>query len=208
MQISMTFSSIIALFGAMIVLAMIPSPSVFAVVARSIASGFTHGFVTVIGILTGDFVFIILAIYGLSAIAKTMSSLFVVVKYLGSAYLIWLGIQLWRSKSKIVEVEGVKESSWLSNFLSGLFITLGDQKAFLFYLGFFPAFIDLKNVSILDTSIIMAITAIAVGGIKLAYAYMADKARLLFTSSRAKKVINAIAGSVMIATAIVLIAKT
>lgn len=145
MQISMTFSSIAALFGAMIVLATIPSPSVFAVVARSIASGFTHGLVTVIGIVLGDFVFIILAIYGLSAIAETMGSLFVLVKYLGSVYLIWLGIQLWRSKSNIIEVEGIKESSWLSNFLSGLFITLGDQKAFLFYLGFFPAFVDLSN---------------------------------------------------------------
>ena len=208
MQSSMTFSSITALFGAMIVLAIIPSPSVFAVVARTIASGFIHGLVTVIGILVGDFVFIILALYGLSAIAQTMDSLFVVVKYLGAAYLIWLGIQLWRSKSKTVEVEGIKESSWLSNFLSGLFITLGDQKAFLFYLGFFPAFVDLKNVSIVDTSIIMAIATIAVGGVKLGYAYMADKARLLFQSSRAKKIINITAGSVMIGTAILLLAKT
>ena len=61
---SMTFSSIAALFGSMIVLAIIPSPSVFAVVARSIASGFTHGFVTVIGIVVGDFIFITLAITG------------------------------------------------------------------------------------------------------------------------------------------------
>lgn len=204
----MTFSSTVALLGAMIVLAAIPSPSVFAVVARSIASGFTHGFVTVIGILIGDFVFIILAIYGLSAIAQTMDSVFFLVKYLGSAYLIWLGIQLWRSKSKTVEVEGIQESSWLSNFLSGLFITLGDQKAFLFYLGFLPAFIDLKNVSIFDTSIIMAIAAISVGGVKLVYAYMADKARLLFQSSRGKKIINAIAGTVMIGTAILLLVKT
>ena len=208
MQITMTFSSITALLGTMIILAAIPSPSVFAVVARTIASGFIHGFITVIGILIGDFVFIILAIYGLSAIAQNLDSLFVVVKYLGSAYLIWLGIQLWRSKSKAVEVEGIRESSCLSNFLSGLFITLGDQKALLFYLGFFPAFIELKNVSILDTCIIMAIATIAVGGVKLGYAYMADKARLIFQSSRAKKIINIIAGTVMIGTGFVLLVKT
>ncbi len=208
MQTTMTFSSIAALLGTMIILAAIPSPSVFAVVARTIASGFTHGFVTVVGILVGDFVFIILAIYGLSAIAQTLDSLFVVVKYFGSAYLIWLGIQLWRAKAKAVEVEGIRESSWLSNFLTGLFITLGDQKALLFYLGFFPAFIELKNVSILDTCIIMAIATIAVGGVKLGYAYMADKARLIFQSSRAKKIINIIAGTVMIGTGILLLVKT
>ena len=117
-KISMTFSSIAALLGAMIILALLPSPSVFAVVARSIASGFSHGLMTVIGIVVGDFVFIILAIYGLSALAETMDSLFVLVKYFGSAYLIWLGIELARSQSKTVKVEGIKESSWLSNFLT------------------------------------------------------------------------------------------
>lgn len=100
MQSSMTLSSITGLFGAMIALAILPSPSVFALVARSIASGFLYGMVTVIGILVGDFVFIILAIYGLAAIAKTMDSLFVLVKYLGGTYLIWLGIQFWNTKLK------------------------------------------------------------------------------------------------------------
>ncbi len=204
----MKFSSMAAFFSAMIVLAIIPSPSVFAVVARSIASGFTHGLVTVIGIVIGDFVFIILAIYGLSAIAETMSSLFVLVKYLGSAYLIWLGIKLSRSKPKFVEVERIKESSWLSSFLSGLFITLGDQKAIFFYISFFPAFLDLKSISVIDTIIVMAIAMVAVGGVKLGFAYMADKARLVLKSSKAKKGMNITAGSVMIGTGIFLLVKT
>ena len=204
----MTLSSIAALFGTMFVLALLPSPSVFAVVARSIASGFTHGLVTVIGIVIGDFVFILLAIYGLSAIAETMDSLFVLVKYLGGAYLIWLGIELARSKSKLIEIQGIRESSWLSNFLTGLFITLSDHKAILFYMSFFPAFLDLSNVSIVDTSIVMAIATIAVGGVKLGYAYMADRARFLFQSSRAKQGINITAAIVMIGTGIFLVVKT
>lgn len=204
----MTFSGIAALFGAMFFLAIVPGPSVFAVVARSIASGFTHGLVTVIGIVVGDFVFIILAVYGLWSVAETMGSLFVLVKYLGGAYLIWLGIGLWSSKSKNVEVEGINELSWLSNFLCGLFITLADPKAILFYASFFPAFLELSSVSIIDASIIMVIATIAVGGVKLGYAYMADKARLLFESSRAKKGMNITAGSVMIGTGVFLVAKT
>ena len=204
----MTLSSIAALFGTMIVLAMIPSPSVFAVVARSMASGFIHGLVTAMGIVVGDFIFIILAIYGLSAIAEAMGSLFVIVKYLGSAYLIWLGINLWRSKSKIFEVKGIRESSWLSNFLTGLLITLADHKAIFFYMSFFPAFLDLSKVSIFDISIIMVITMVAVGGSKIGYAYMADRARFLFKSARAKRGINIIAGIVMIGTGIFLLANT
>ena len=201
----MSLSSIAALFGTMIVLALLPSPSVFAVVARSMASGFTHGLVTVMGIVLGDFIFIILAIYGLAAIAETMDSLFVLVKYLGSAYLIWLGIELMRSRTKALEVENIRESSWLSNFLTGLSITLGDQKAIIFYMSFFPAFLDLSELSITDTGIIMAIAAIAVGGVKLGYAYLADRARFLFKSSQARKLMNLSAASVMIGTGIFLV---
>ena len=203
----MTLGSIFALFSTMVVLAMIPGPSVFAVVARSLSSGFTQGLITVFGIVVGDFIFIILAIYGLSAIAETLGSLFVLVKYLGGAYLIWLGIQLWRARSQFSELAEVEESSWLSNFLTGLFITLADHKAIFFYMSFFPAFLDLSQVTIFDVGIVLLLAAIAVGGSKLGYAYLANKARFLFKSSRAKRIINMMAGTVMIATGIFLIVK-
>ena len=207
MESSIELSSMVALFGAMMVLAIVPDASVIAVVGRSMASGYTHGLVTVIGILVGDLVFLMLAIYGLSAIAETMGDLFVVVKYLGGAYLIWFGIGLWRARSTTVEVEEIQEISWVSNFLCGLTITLGDPKAILFYLSFLPAFLDVTRVSFQDIGIIMVLAAISVGGTKLGYAYMADKARLLFESSQAKTKVNVTAGSVMIGTGAVVIAK-
>jgi threonine/homoserine/homoserine lactone efflux protein len=204
----MTFSRIVALFVAMISLAIIPGPGVIAVVARTVASGLIHGIVTVIGIVVGDYIFILLAVFGLSALTETMGSLFVLVKYLGGVYLIWLGIGLWRTKSKTVEVDGIQESSWLSNFQCGLFITLGEPKAIFFYISFLPAFLDLSRISIIDTLIIMISATIVVSGASLTYAYMVDKARLLLKSDRAKKGINIIAGSVMMGTGIFLMAKS
>jgi len=206
MQSSMTFSSIVALFSAMLVLASLPSVSVLAVTTRSATSGFIHGVFTTIGIVLGDIIFIIIAIWGLSFLAETMGSLFVLIKYLGGAYLILLGIGLCRSKSKDVQTEEVIETSLLSSFLTGLFITLGDQKATLFYLGFFPAFLDLSKISYFDTGIIIAITTVAVGGVKLGYAFMADRARLLI-SSRIRKGMNIAAGCVMIAVGVFLVTK-
>jgi threonine/homoserine/homoserine lactone efflux protein len=203
----MTLRSIAALFGAMSLLAMLPSASVFAVVAIAIASGFTQGVITAMGILVGDFIFIILAISGLSAIAETMDSLFIFVKYFGGAYLIWLGINLWQVRSKAVEIEGIRESSSLANFSSGLFITLSDPQAIFFYMGFFPAFLDLSTLSLVDLGIILVVTTVAVGGVKVSYAYMADRANLLFNNPQAKQVLNAIAGTVTIGTGIFLIAK-
>ena len=85
MESSLTLGSIIALFGSMIVLAFIPSVSVLVVSARSAANGFTHGVFTTIGIVTGDIIFIILAIYGLSVLAEFMGSRFSLIKYPGGA---------------------------------------------------------------------------------------------------------------------------
>ncbi|NJO79403.1 MAG: LysE family translocator [Cyanobacteria bacterium RM1_2_2] len=202
----MTISSVVALFGAMVILSAVPSVSVLAVSTRSATSGLIHGVFTTLGIVVGDIIFIITAIWGLSFLAETMGSLFVLIKYLGGAYLIVLGIGLCRSKSHDLKPQEVVESSLLSSFLTGLSITLGDQKATLFYLGFFPAFVDLTQISYFDTGIIIAITIVAVGGVKLGYAFMADKARLLI-GSKIRKGMNVAAGCAMIAVGIFLIAK-
>lgn len=207
MQSSLTFSSIAALFGTMLVLASIPSVSVLVVSARSVASGFIHGVFTTIGIVVGDIIFILVAIVGLSVLAETMGGLFVIVKYLGGACLIGLGIALWRSKSKAEEVEGKTESSLLSSFLTGLFITLGDQKAILFYLGFFPAFFYLSTFSVSDTIIIILIATVAIVGAKLVYVFLADRASLILKSTKAIKGMNITAGSVMIAVGAFVIAR-
>lgn len=206
MQSSMTFNSIVALFGIMLVLGSIPSVSVLVVSARSAAFGFIHGVFTTLGIVVGDIVFILIAILGIAVLAETMGSLFVLVKYLGGAYLIWLGIMLWRSKSKSVEAERIIESSLLSSFMTGLLITLGDQKAILFYLGFFPVFFDLSTISYIDTGIVIVIATVSIVVLKLVYAYFADRASLL-KSSKAYQYINIVAGSILIAVGVFVIVK-
>lgn len=203
MQISMTFGNAAALFGVMAVLAAIPSVSVLIVTVRSAASGFLHGVFAALGIVAGDIFYVAVAIFGLSVLADKMGDLFVLVKYLGGAYLVWLGIALLRSKPKTVEA-GEAGESLLSSFLTGLFITLGDQKAILFYLGFFPAFLDMSTISWLDAGIIVAITVVSVGGVKLGYAYMADRAGALAGSGFGRGM-NRVAGSIVIAVGMFLI---
>jgi len=205
MQTSLTYNSIAALFGVMAVAAFIPSASTVAVSARSAAYGFAHGVFATIGIVLGDIVFIMLVIYGLSVLALWMGSHFVFIKYLGGAYLIWLGIMLWRSPSRTEGVDGSSESSLLTSFLTGLFITLGDQKAILFYFGFLPAFIDLSAITIFDTGVIILVAIIAICVPKLSYAFMADRASMLLKTSKAIKALNIVAGSVMIGVGILLI---
>lgn len=206
MDTSLTFSNSAALFGAMLSLALLPSVSVITVSARSAAFGFVHGASTAAGIVVGDMVFILIAILGLAAIAEAMESLLTILKYAGGAYLVWLGIQLWRSKPELREVANDTPASITSSFMTGFLITLGDQKAILFYLVFFPAFVDLSKITFLDGAIIIMIASVSVGGAKLGYAFMADKAALLLKPD-AHRTMSLVAGFVMISVGMILILK-
>lgn len=207
MQTTLTLSNIAALSAIMFVGALIPGVSVLAVSSRSVAFGFSHGVLTTMGIVVGDIIFILIAILGLSMLAETMGNFFVLVKYLGGAYLIWLGITLWRSKSKSAETEKTLESSLLSSFLTGLFITLGDQKAIFFYLGFFPAFVDLSSLTFIDTGIIILIATFIIVSIKLGYALLAIKSSQLFNNTLINKRLNMIAGAIMTGVGLFLVVR-
>ena len=101
----MPLSSIFSLFVALVILAVIPGPGVFAVVARSMASGFFHGLVTVFGIVCGDYIFILLSIHGLSALASAMGDFSVFIKYVGAIYLVWPGIKLFLERHASVDIQ-------------------------------------------------------------------------------------------------------
>ena len=207
MEFSLTIYNVVALFFAMSALAIVPDSSATAVVARSMSSGMKHAAVIIVGIAAGDYLFIIIAIYGLASLADTMGALFDVLKYLGGGYLIVLGGLLWKPKPKLLESAGNIESSWIANFLTGFFITLGDPKAILFYMSFLSAFLDVTKATIFDTLTIMLLVTIVLFSAKLGYAYMGVKARLLFNSQIARHRINIFSGSVMMVTGLYLIIK-
>lgn len=189
-------------------LAMIPSISVLAVSARAAAHGFTHGMLTALGIVAADIIFILVAVYGLVFIAEALGDHFTLVRYLGAAYLVWLGISMWRTEARTRKSGEVGESSPTSSFLAGFLLTFGDQKAILFYLGFFPAFIDLRQMTPLDTLLIIGVATLGVGGPKLLYAWLADRASLIFDNRRAVRIMNLFAAVVMIGVGAALLLKT
>ena len=195
------------MLGSLIVLAIVPSVSVLAVTARAVAFGFTHGLFTALGIVVADILFILVAVYGLALIADMMGEQFRFIQFIGAGYLIWPGISLWRADAHSRRCETVRQSSWSSSFLTGFLITLGDQKAIFFYLGFFPAFIDLSTMTPMDTLIIVLIAIVGVGGAKLVYAFLADRASVMFKDSRALRGMNALAAGIMIAVGIALLLK-
>mgnify|MGYP005993326339 CR=1 FL=1 len=203
----MTLLNILAFAGAMLLLAVTPGPGVFATVSRALASGFSNAKFIVIGIVLGDLIFLLLAIFGLSAIASILGELFILVKYLGGIYLLFLGYKILTSKNRDINIKGVHELSWKKNFSTGLLITLSNPKAIFFYLGFLPTFVNLQTLNTLDIIIISLVVTVVLGGVMLAYAYSASSAKNLFKSTNSQKKMNIIAGSVMTTVGGVLIVK-
>lgn len=203
----MTLLNIFAFSGAMFLLAITPGPGVFATISRALASGFSSASFVVLGIVLGDIIFLLLAIFGLSAIASILGDFFILVKYLGGIYLLFLGYKILTSKENETEIKGIQELSWKRNFLTGLLITLSNPKVILFYLGFLPTFVNLQTLNIFDIITISFIVAIILGGVMLAYAYSASSAKKLFKNKNTNKRMNLLAGSVMITAGGILIIK-
>jgi len=197
-----------AFAGAMFLLAITPGPGVFATISRGLASGFSNAAYVVLGIVIGDIVFLLLAIFGLSAIAHILGDFFVVIKYLGGAYLLFLGYKILRSKEEDTNVSSVCELSWKKNFMTGLLITISNPKVILFYLGFLPTFINLKTLTIVDVITVCIIVTLVLGAVMLGYAYSASGAKKLFKDKSSKRKMNVTAGSVMLAAGTFLIVKS
>jgi len=137
-----------------------------------------------------------------------MGTFFTVVKYIGGLYLLYLGFKIWTSSPTGIEITTTSQNTSLSNFFSGLTITLGNPKVILFYLGFLPTFIDLERLGMGDVVIIAVIVSTVLGLTMLGYGYMASRAKQMVKSKRTGHLMNHIAGGVMMSTGAILIAKS
>lgn len=204
----MTASSLLALMAALAVFAVVPGPGMMSVISCALGRGFAVAAALVAGIVVGDLAYLLLALFGLDLIARSLGGLFLVVKVCGAAYLMWMGIALWRAPATLPEPGTAAGSASLRRTaLTGLAVSLGNPKVIAFYLGFLPAFVAVGQLSGGTIAAVAAATALVVGGVLLAYARAAAGARRLLTSSRRIRIMNRTAGSAMIGSGVALAAR-
>ena len=146
----------------------------------TLASGLRPAFAFSVGVVLGDIVLMLLAVFGLAAVAQAMGDWFVVVKIAGGIYLVWLGWKLWTSEPAEPRSDQlVAARQFRRNLVGGFVLTLGNPKAIAFYAAFLPTFIDLRTITAADIAVIAAVIAGVLTTTNMTYGLLAARARLL-----------------------------
>src|ERR1041384_956615 len=175
-----------------------PGPGIAAIIARSLAHGFKGAPAFIAGFIVGDLTWFTIAATGLAALAKTAATLFVAIKWVGVAYLLYLAWKLWTAPAERVEVteQDDNQHGWRA-FAASLMLTLANPKAILFFLALLPTVIDLESmnaVRFLEISLAIVIMMPLVLG---SYVFLAARARQLFTTPSSVRKLNRGSGLAM-----------
>ncbi|USG67858.1 LysE family translocator [Brevibacillus ruminantium] len=199
----MEFSTIWLFVVAAATLLIIPGPAVFYIMARSIDQGKKAGLVSVLGVSLGGSVHVLAGAIGVSAILMTSATAFNIVKYLGAAYLIYLGCKTLFSTSDgtTSEIPKAPRKKLVKIFYESALVEIMNPKTALFFLAFFPQFISPSagsvTVQFLLLGTIFIILAFMSDGL---YAVLAASIRKRITGSKARpKLLNRITGYFYIA---------
>ncbi|OEU48698.1 MAG: lysine transporter LysE [Desulfobulbaceae bacterium S5133MH15] len=130
-------------FTAAVLLNLSPGPDMAFILGQTAKRGVQSGFSAMFGIWTGAFIHVIFAALGLSAILATSAVAFSAVKWIGAAYLIWLGIQALRSKGTNMSVnDQVSPKGLMKIFKQGVLVAVLNPKVAIFFLAFLPQFVE------------------------------------------------------------------
>jgi threonine/homoserine/homoserine lactone efflux protein len=144
---------------ACIVVVIIPGPTVTVIVANSLRHGPRAGLLNVAGTQAGLVIMLAVLAAGLQVIVENLAHVFEWVRLAGAAYLVWLGIRLWRSDGSLAAAERVRPGN--SFFLQGFLVILANPKALLFFGAFIPQFLDPVGDPLQQT-ILLGLTFMAV----------------------------------------------
>jgi threonine/homoserine/homoserine lactone efflux protein len=148
---------------AALALLLMPGPAVLYIVARSIDQGRTAGLVSVLGIGLGSMVHVTAAALGLSSLLVSSATAYTVVKYIGAAYLIYLGVRRLVAGDPILEPTASSERSMRRVFSQGVWVNILNPKTALFFFAFLPQFVSVDRGSVAAQIFLLGTMFVALG---------------------------------------------
>jgi threonine/homoserine/homoserine lactone efflux protein len=193
----MSFATWFAFTAASIVLLLIPGPTVLLVVSYALTQGRRVAIATAAGVALGDFVAMTLSLAGLGALLLASATLFTVLKWIGAAYLVYLGIRLWRAPPVLPAAEPV-DAPARGIFGHAFLVTALNPKSLAFFVAFVPQFVD-HQAAILPQLAVMEATFVALAAANaLGFAFAANQLRLRIRRPSVIRWLNRAGGTCLI----------
>ena len=161
----MTWHSYLLFCGARLVLCMSPGPDMVYLLSRCVAQGRRAGLVATLGISSGCFVHLFAAVTGLSAILATSALAFTIIKWIGAAYLVFLGVRILIGHAQPLNItaDGLKGASLRAVFVQGFLSDALNPKVALFFLALLPQFLPAHSAHRVQDLLVLGMTCIVIG---------------------------------------------
>lgn len=194
----MSFETWLAFAAASAVLVVIPGPTTLLVVSYALAQGWRTALPMAVGVALGDCTAMTVSMLGLGAVLAASATLFTALKWIGAAYLVWLGLKLWRAGGTL-EARPATDTATRARMLGHAWIvTALNPKGITFFVAFLPLFLDPK-MPLVPQMLVFGPTFLALAFVNvLAYAMLASRARGVMRSERALSLVNRAGGTLLI----------
>jgi threonine/homoserine/homoserine lactone efflux protein len=202
----MTLANLLVFALALSVAAGSPGPSIAALVARVLTNGLRDVLPFLAAMWLGEALWLSCAVAGLAVVARTLGVVFLAIKLIGVAYLLFLAWKMWFAPTEVSKGELPSGQSAWRMFGAGLTVTLGNPKIMVFYLALLPTIVDLDRVRGTAWLELTAVTLVVLMTVDLAWALLAVRARRLLTSRKAVKIANRASATMMAGAAAVIAA--
>ncbi|WP_376709587.1 LysE family translocator [Pseudochrobactrum lubricantis] len=188
----------LAFTAASIVLLVIPGPTILLVVSYALGQGWRTAMPMAAGVALGDFTAMTLSMLGIGALLAASATIFTIVKWLGAAYLIWLGIKLFRSGASMQAEARDADVSPVKMLAHAWLVTSLNPKSITFFVAFLPQFLDRYGDFWTQMLIFEATFLVLSFSNALLYAFAAHRARAMFKSPRILRAFNRTGGTLLI----------
>ncbi|MDZ4737502.1 MAG: LysE family translocator [Rhodospirillaceae bacterium] len=180
------------------VLILAPGPAVSLIVANSLAYGTKRAMLSVIGISLATAAYLIVTFFSMASFLLLLAEWFNLLRWAGAIYLVWLGIRLWMKKHDDPDATAVRVASPTKLLVQGFLVNATNPKLLIFYGAFFPQFVDSSRDLQPQLAILCATFFVIALTFDSLYAVLAGRVRVLFRTSRARRWIDRISGTLLI----------
>jgi threonine/homoserine/homoserine lactone efflux protein len=194
----MSFETWAAFAAASAVLLVIPGPTILLVVSYALGQGWRTALPMAVGVALGDFTAMTLSMLGIGALLATSATVFTIVKWAGAAYLIYLGIKLFRAGGTLNAEPRTKAVSAVKMAAHAWLVTALNPKSITFFVAFLPQFIDRHGDFLTQMIVFQATFLFLAFANAFGYALVASRARRLVNSPRALGLFNKAGGTLLV----------